>query len=108
MKIIPQVGALCSIFSLLALCSCTITSQQYVIVPAAEQPADTTINRIAGRGGHLIVNLRLDNGDSLPFIVDTGSTGTVFDKSFESKLGKRLGKQTLSGWQIKTNSYLYA
>jgi len=54
-------------------------------------PADVTINDDAGRGGFLLVTLRLETGESLPFSVDTGSPITVVDKSFEPVLGKRLG-----------------
>ncbi len=38
----------------------------------------------------LIVNLRLESGGDLPFQVDTGSPGTLFDKTLASKLGWRL------------------
>ena len=47
------------------------------------------MNQDAGRGGILIVTLRLESGEKLPFIVDTGCQVTVFDKSLEGKLGKR-------------------
>lgn len=54
-------------------------------------PADVPINKDAGRGDFLLVTLRMEAGDSLPFSVDTGSPITVVDKSFEPLLGKRLG-----------------
>jgi len=48
------------------------------------------MNPDAGRDGELLVNLRLENGEEMPFIVDTGSPGTLFDKTLASKLGWRL------------------
>lgn len=53
-------------------------------------PADVTMNRDAGRGGHLLVTLRLENGRTLPFNVDTGAPITLLDTSLEPELGKRL------------------
>ena len=60
----------------------------------AQLPADVTIKG-AGRGTWLIVRLTLD-GQELPFIVDTGSPITLFDKSLEPKLGKRLNDATFT------------
>lgn len=54
-------------------------------------PADVIMNKDAGRGNFLIAMLQLGNSDALPFIVDTGSSITVLDKSLKSKLGKSLG-----------------
>jgi hypothetical protein len=56
----------------------------------------------------LFVNLRLEDGQECSFGVDTGAAGTILDKSLQSKLGKRLGAITLSGWRGKTDSDLYA
>lgn len=56
-----------------------------------------------------MVTLRLDDGEELPFIVDTGATGTVLDKSLEPKLGKRLGTGTTAGWSgVKGKTAFYA
>jgi hypothetical protein len=54
-------------------------------------PSDITLNKDAGRGSYLFVTVRLESGEKLPFIVDTGSPITLFAKSLEPKLGKRLG-----------------
>ena len=48
-----------------------------------------TINEGPERGGELIVRLRLEGSEELPFIEDAGYAVTVFDKSLERKLGKR-------------------
>jgi hypothetical protein len=68
-----------------------------------------TINKRAGHGGHLMVMLRLESGEELPFNVDTGAPATVFDKSLETKLGKRLGTTTIKLPQSsKQQSGVYA
>src|SRR6266571_1082903 len=55
------------------------------------RPADPLLNKGAGRGDNLFVTLRLETGEELLFLVDTGSPCTVLDKSLEPELGKRLG-----------------
>jgi len=72
--------------SLLLLCSCVTENS----VPS-RLPADVPINRDAGCGNLLQVTLRLESGEELQFVVDTGTGGTCFDTSMESKLGKPLG-----------------
>ena len=61
-------------------------------------PADQSIGQEAGRGGWIFVTLRLENGEKLPVIVDTGCPATTFDKSLEPKLGKRL--DTATSWNF--------
>src|SRR6202007_2461862 len=59
-------------------------------------------------GGALTVALRLESGEELPFAVDTGAPITVFDKSLEPKLGKRLGTMPIiwaSGDKQKSGIY---
>jgi hypothetical protein len=56
----------------------------------AQAPREVTINNSAGRGGHLILMLRVESGEELPFLVDTGSPITILDKSLEPRLGKRI------------------
>jgi hypothetical protein len=81
-----------TIFSLLLLCSC---ATEHVSLP--QLPTELAMNKDAGRGGLLFVTLRLESGEELPFIVDTGSPGTLFDKSLVSKLGGRL---PLGTWTV--------
>src|SRR6266704_2860393 len=57
-------------------------------------PAETSLNKGAGRGEHIRVTLHLKSGQEIPVMVDTGSPDTMLDKSLNSKLGKRLGKET--------------
>jgi hypothetical protein len=74
----------------LLLCSCaTRTSRQL--------PADVNINQDAGRGSLVFVTLQLASGEDLPFVVDTGSPGTLFDKSLVPKLGCRM---PLGTWTV--------
>src|ERR1035437_3483983 len=79
--------------SLLLLCSCA--TQQST---RSRLPADVPFNQNAGRGGWLIVTVRLESGEQLPLFLDTGSPMTWFDKSQEPKLGKRL--DTLTAWNF--------
>lgn len=95
-------------FGLLMLCSCSTTSSPSPIVPATQLPAEVTINKDAGRGGLLYVNLRLADGEEAPFLVDTGASGTCLDKSLEQKLGKRLGTGTSNGWSGSDKVDMYA
>jgi hypothetical protein len=89
-------------------------------------PAEVTLNKKAGRGGWLILNIRIENGQELPFVVDTGSPITLLDPSLDTNLGKCLllttggspagGKQKsgiyaapklfLGGVQLKTDTYV--
>ena len=80
--------------SLMFLCSCVTKPLSH-----RQLPQEVNINQDAGRGGLLFVTLRLKSGDELPFILDTGSPGTLFDKSLVSKLGKRL---PLGTWTVST------
>jgi len=72
--------------SLQLLCFCSAANPN-----PPRLPADVRMNKDAGRGGVLIVKLHLESGEAVPVIVDTGCSVTVFDKSMERKLGKRLG-----------------
>jgi len=94
--------------ALLLVCSCATNPRPVAVVPAKELPADVTLNKEAGHGGLLYVTLRLADGEELPFLVDTGATGTLLDKSVEPKLGKRLGTGTSAGWGSKEKANSYA
>lgn len=83
-------------------------AQTSAVIPGTKLLADVTINRDAGRGNLLFVTLHLESGEELPFFLDTGSTFTSFDKSLESKLGKRLGGADLSGWGVTKKAMGYA
>jgi len=94
--------------SLFLLCSCAATPHPSANISATELPADVAINTVAGHGGYLTVMLRLEDGEELPFMVDTDASGTSFDRSFEPKLGKRLGKGTSANWEGSGKADMYA
>jgi len=66
------------------------------------------MNKEAGRGGLLMVTVRLADGEKLPLVVDTGSPVTAFDKSLEPRLGKRLDTGTLWNFGVEQNVGVYA
>lgn len=90
---------------LLSACSCATKSH---LMPAAQLPADVTMNRDAGDGYVLTVMLRLKSGQEMPFVIDTGSPRTVFEKSFEPKLGKRLDTDTINNFGNTAECGIYA
>jgi hypothetical protein len=67
-------------------------------------PAELAINHGAGRGSLLVVPVRLEGGEELPFVLDTGSSFTLLDKSLEPKLGKRAGTASVQSWGV-TNEW---
>jgi hypothetical protein len=71
------------------LCSCA--THDSTGVPSAE----ATFNRSAGAGDWLFITLRLEDGQELLVLVDTGAPVSALDKSLERKLGKRLGQRQL-------------
>ena len=54
------------------------------------------------------MTLRLESGEELPLIVDTGAAGTVLDISLEPKLGKCLKTNMVEHWGIKNEAGFYA
>ncbi len=68
------------------LCSC---AGPYAVAP--HRPPETAMNENAGQDDWLQVKLRLESGEELSFMLDTGLPHTIVDKSLEPKLGGRLG-----------------
>lgn len=83
-----------SILGLLLFCAPAVLSSTL--------PSDISMNRDAGRGGMLFITVRLDDGEKLPFILDTGSAITILDQSLEPKLGKRVRSDQL--WTFGASS----
>lgn len=77
-------------------------------VPATNLPRDVLMNKDAGRGNELFITIQLDSGQKFPFLLDTGSSTTVIDKSLEPLLGKCLsrGDVHLFGKLQPVSSYL--
>ena len=94
--------------SLLLFCVCATTPARAAIMPPPELPAEVTMNEDAGHGGPLLVTLRFEDGGEVLCAVDTGSEGTIFDKSLEPKLGKRLDTITMWNFSVKHKSGIYA
>ena len=103
MKIIVKLFTFGTFLSLLLVCLHVMADQ---INPPL--PAEITMNKDAGRGNWLIVTLRLESGEALPFVVDTGCPRTILDKSLESKLGKRLGATIILSLSGEKKSGIYA
>jgi hypothetical protein len=66
------------------------------------------MNEFAGRGGWLIVTLQSESGEDLPMMVDTGTSDTMIDKSFESRLGKSRGTEVFQSWGKKETLTVYS
>ena len=88
---------------LLLLCSCTTSTSMHPRLPAT-----VTMNKNAGRGDMLIVMLHLANGEKIPFVVDTGSPATFFNKTLEPKLGKRLDSGIFWNFGVNQDLGVYA
>jgi hypothetical protein len=103
MKAVLKSGILGVFLILLLMCSCATENS----VSPRRLP-DAAINKNAARGNEMLVMLRLEDGEELPCIVDTGSPCTVLDISLEPKLGKRLGTVTLWNFGSRLQSSVYA
>ena len=101
--ILPDIHTFGLFLSLLFFCSCTT---QDALQPRL--PPTVAMNKNAGRGSMLIMTLRLKSGERLPFVVDTGSPITVFDKSLEPKLGPSLATGTFWHFGAKILADIYA
>src|ERR1700761_5945171 len=75
---IRLVRVLIALVCTLILSSCATQN----LTPLKLPPA-IVMNKDAGCGEPLFVMVQLNNGEKLPFILDTGSPYTFLDKSFE-------------------------
>jgi len=91
------------LLGLLLLCSCATEK-----LPRPQLPTEFSMNERAGRGGWLMVTLHLESGEDLPFLVDTGTSDTVIDKSLAPTLGKALGPAIFQSWGVKETNSSYA
>ena len=71
-------------------------------------PADVSINKEAGRGGWLVVTLRLEGGEEVPMIMDTGAPMILLDKSLLPELGDRRSNTTIYSFHGKQVGGVYA
>jgi hypothetical protein len=88
-----------------AVRGCALAGLAFLCVHAAGNsiepkfPIEAAMNQEAGRGGRIILTFRLDDGQELPLMVDTGSPWTILDNSLKPKLGKRIGSTTVGRLQ---------
>ncbi len=84
------------------LCSCATQNPN-----RSPLPADVTMNKDAGRGDSLMITLRLENDEKLLFVVDSGTSITLFDKSLAPQLVRKIGDASMGKWgqQIKSDLY---
>jgi hypothetical protein len=75
---------------------------------SATPPGDLTMNKDAGRGGLLFVMVRLDDGEKLPFVLDTGNPTTCLDQSLEPKLGNRVRSEPLWAFGVRSQINVYS
>jgi len=93
----------CILFSLLL--SCWYVAGQSTL---HSLPDSVTMNRDAGRGNFLFLMLRLEGGEPLPFIFDSGAPYTCVDKSFASRLGTCFGVYPFEMLGSKQKAGVYA
>jgi hypothetical protein len=100
--------ALTVFLGLLFLCSCVTEGHSSGDNGKSKFPPEVPINESAGRGGWVVVMLHTGNGDAFPFLLDTGTSATLFDKSVEPRLGKSLGDVFVAGWGHKKYGRIHA
>jgi pimeloyl-ACP methyl ester carboxylesterase len=93
---------------LVVLCSCATAPIWFAnnsIRP--EIPPEITFNKGAGRGELLLLPLRLEDGEEILMMVDTGAPCSVLDTTLVPKLGKRLGTTKIRWVDRKTPGGVY-
>jgi len=71
-------------------------------------PFETSINPDAGRGNLILLKVRLQDGQEVSVVLDTGAGITCVDDSQTSKLGRSVGKITAHHWGKDSKQKLYA
>jgi len=101
-------GSSCAAQDLVLHQSPTSVATQAEASLSSPLPVEVAINKEAGRGHLLIVMVRLDRGDELPSVVDTGSSLCILDKSLGARLGECLHPFTVWMRSGPQKSGLYA
>lgn len=99
--LVTAIAALLAVASAQAQVSGTVTKPKAAGSPPKQValPPEQNIGETVGRGDPLVLRLRLSGRQEetmVTFLVDTGSSVTILDRSFERLLGSRLGKQRLN------------
>jgi hypothetical protein len=100
MRINALIGLVAFVPSLTVWCSAATNSPGL--------PSEVNLNPGAGRGDMLIVPVRIGSGEEVPFIVDTGSSGTLLDERLQPMLGERVGTMSMQSWGKTTTHAMYA
>jgi hypothetical protein len=77
------------------------------ILPTAQRPPDVLMNKDAGSGNWIIVDIRLAGGKNFPVVLDTGCPTTCLDTSFEPELGQRIKTDTLWDFGVKSEINIF-
>ena len=56
---------------------------------ATQLPAEVPFHYSPGRGGSISLAINLEDGQSIPVLLDTGADGILLDQAYDSKLGSR-------------------
>ena len=102
MKLIFKFCAPGTILSLLFLCSCATEHSV-----SQSLPAYVNLNHGAGRGDEILVTLHMENGPDMLFLLDTGATSILLDKSLEPKLGMCFWSMHTKPWYGMQHHKLY-
>src|SRR3569623_2183320 len=86
---------------ILLFCSCATQPE------TDSRSVEVSMNQRAGFGNPLIVMLHVNDEQELPFVMDTGASHTVFDKSFERFLGERLDSMHISHFGVSSEGGLF-
>lgn len=84
------------------LCSCAAPD-----VKKSALPFEISLNPAAGRGDLLLLKVQLENGQNVNLAADTAADCTVFDKSLEPLLGRRLGTTVINLPAVNTNANVF-
>jgi len=71
-------------------------------------PPETSFTEEAGRGGFLRIKVRLETGEELETIVDTGARVSIFKTSWAPRLGKPAGRVILDNGHVLLTNTAYA
>jgi hypothetical protein len=70
-------------------------------------PGAVALDPQAGRGSLITLMVRMENGEPLPFILDTGTAITCLDQSLEPALGPMVGPATALHFGVRHDARLY-
>lgn len=103
---IPRFLSLIAFF-FFCFCARTFSSSLYTFLPVAQRPPDVSMNKDAGLGNWIVVNIHLAGGENFPVVLDTGCPTTCLDVSFEPKLGQCIETNTLWDFGVKSETMVF-